>query len=147
MFNVQIIENTLTINDTGIEILNNKSKVIDNNIEKSFENGIKIVGNDNHTRSMPSIWKNKIFSCGYNGIMCQGEFCEPDIRGNTIDSNIKAGIKLTENSVAHIGGTNREDLSIFLKNLPLAFHSTAGGPTSSQLELTKTGVPAETMRN
>lgn len=105
----------MNINDTGIEVLNNKSKIIENIIEKSFENGIKVVGNDKHTRSMPIIWKNRVFSCGYNGIMCSSEFCEPDIRGNIVDSNIKAGIKLTDNSVAHIGGTAREDLTMFLK--------------------------------
>lgn len=54
----------MSINDIGIEILNNKSKVIENIVEKSHELGMKIVGDDNHTRSMPSIWKNRIFSCG-----------------------------------------------------------------------------------
>ena len=43
-----------------------------------------------------------------------GEFCEPDIRGNIIESNRKAGIKITEFAVAHIGGTSKEDI----KTLP-----------------------------
>ena len=90
------MQNDLVINDCGIEILNNKSKVLDNSIEKSHEDGIKIVGIDKNTRSTPFIWKNRIFSCGNNGILCLGEFCEPDIRGNIIESNRKAGIKLSE---------------------------------------------------
>lgn len=102
----------MAINDTGIEILNNKSKIIENIIEKSHENGIKIVGDDKNTRSMPSIWKNRIFSCGFNGIICMGEYCEPDIRGNIIESNRKAGVKLTDNAIAHIGGTTKEDIKV-----------------------------------
>lgn len=54
----------MQINDVGIEILNNKSKVIENIVEKSHELGMRIVGDDNNTRSMPSIWKNRVFSCG-----------------------------------------------------------------------------------
>lgn len=67
-----ILGNEMQINDIGIEILNNKSKVIENIIEKSHEIGIKIVGDSNCTRSMPSIWKNRIFSCGQHGIRCCG---------------------------------------------------------------------------
>lgn len=77
-----------------------------NNVEKSHEHGIKVVGYDKNTRSTPMIWKNRIFSCGSNGILCLGEFCEPDIRGNIIESNRKAGIKLSENAMAQIGGTS-----------------------------------------
>jgi hypothetical protein len=86
----------MTINDIGVEVLNNKSRIIDNTIEKSHEDGIKIIGYDKNTRSTPYIWKNKIFSCGWVGILCLGEFCEPDIRGNIIESNRKSGIKLSE---------------------------------------------------
>jgi hypothetical protein len=87
--------------------MNNKSRVFDNLIEKSHENGIKVVGDDKNTRCTPSIWKNKIFSCGCNGIVCMGESCEPDIRGNIIESNRKAGIKITEMSTAKIGGSEK----------------------------------------
>jgi parallel beta-helix repeat protein len=82
--------------------------VIDNFVEKSHENGVKIVGNTNATRAKPKIYRNKIFSCGYNGIVCMGEHCEPDIRGNIIESNRKAGIKITERATAHIGGTHKD---------------------------------------
>jgi hypothetical protein len=49
-----------------------------------------------------------------NGILCYGELCEPEIRGNIIESNRKAGIKLTDKAVALIGGTSKEDV----KTLP-----------------------------
>lgn len=107
----------MTINDNGVEILNNKSKVIDNTVEKSHENGIRIIGYDKNTRSTPQIWKNTIFSCGQQGILCLGEFCEPDIRGNIIGSNRRAGIKLSEFACASIGGTTQDDNQVIPKLL------------------------------
>lgn len=94
----------------GIEILNNKSRIIDNRIDKSHQNGIKVTGNDKSTRCTPIVWRNHVKSSGYNGIVCMGEQCEPDIRGNIILQNRKAGIKLTEKAIAHIGGTNKMDI-------------------------------------
>ena len=38
----QILGNEMSVNDVGIEILNNKSKIIENIIEKSHEDGIKV---------------------------------------------------------------------------------------------------------
>ena len=104
----------MSINDVGIEVTNNRSKIFENFIEKSHENGIIVLGNDKNTRCMPNIWKNKIYSCGCNGIVCLGESCEPDIRGNIIESNRKAGIKLADMAIAHIGGTTKEEID----NLP-----------------------------
>ena len=98
------------LNDCSIEILNNKSRIIDNLIEKAHENGIKIIGNDKSTRATPIVWRNQIKSCGHNGIACIGEQCEPDIRGNIIIQNRKAGIKLTEGAIGHIGGTTKVDI-------------------------------------
>lgn len=94
----------------GIEIVNNKSKIVDNFIEKQHEEAIKIVGDNKSTRSTPEIWRNFVISCGSNGILCLGSQCEPDIRGNVIMHNRKAGIKLTENAIAHIGGTSKVDI-------------------------------------
>ena len=99
--------------------MNNKSRVVENLIEKSHENGIKVTGDDKNTRCMPRIWKNRITSCGFNGIICSGESCEPDIRGNVIDSNRKSGIKLCDQAAAHIGGTAKDDLNMFVKQTPL----------------------------
>jgi hypothetical protein len=133
----------MSINDVGIEILNNKSKIIENIIEKSHENGIKILGDDKNTRSMPSIWKNRVFSCGYNGIICLGDFCEPDIRGNIIESNRKAGIKLSDNAIALIGGTSKDDIKtlpsyyspslVATGHIPITMNKdgTAGGPNDN----------------
>lgn len=53
-----------------------------------------------------------------------GESCEPDIRGNIIESNRKAGIKLTENAVAHIGGTSKDDIKVLpTYNAPTLVHA------------------------
>lgn len=60
------------LNECAIEILNNKSRIIDNTIEKSHENGIKIIGNDKSTRSTATVWRNHIKSCGHNGIIVMG---------------------------------------------------------------------------
>ena len=109
----------MSLNDVGIEILNNKSYVIENLIEKSHENGIKIIGDHKDTRCMPHIWKNRVTSSGQNGLYAHGEQCEPDIRGNVIDSNRKAGIKFCEMACGHIGGTSKEDLGMFIKQSPL----------------------------
>ena len=51
-----------------------------------------------------------ITSCGHNGIVIEGGQCNPDVRGNIIKQNRKAGIKLTELAVAHIGGTEKADI-------------------------------------
>lgn len=84
MFLLQIYQNEFMLNDCAIEILNNKSLIVDNTIEKAHENGIKILGNDKSTRATPIIWRNRIKSCGHNGIVSIGEQCKPDIRGNII---------------------------------------------------------------
>lgn len=105
----------MSINDCGIELLNNKSRLIENLIEKSHENGIKVLCDANTSRCAPLIWKNRIMQSGLNGIFCMGESCEPDIRGNVIDQNRKAGIKLCEQATAHIGGTSKDDLNMFVK--------------------------------
>ena len=68
---------------------------------------------------MPYIWKNRITQSGFNGILCTGESCQSDIRGNVIDTSRKAGIKICELATAHIGGTTKEDLHLFMKQLPL----------------------------
>jgi molybdenum cofactor biosynthesis enzyme len=55
-----IVQNEIQICGVGIEIQDNKSKIFDNQITKSHEYGIQIVGTDNRTRSMPLVWRNKI---------------------------------------------------------------------------------------
>jgi len=71
---------------------------------------MQIVGDDNKTRCMPLIWRNRIEQCAFDGIIVFGQHCEPDIRGNIIANCRKSGIKLMNNAIAHIGGTCKEDI-------------------------------------
>lgn len=105
-----IIKNSFNLNEVGIEIYNNQSHLIENKIERSHENGIKITGTNRSQLCTAKIWKNTINACGYNGIVIQGGQCNPDVRGNIIKQNRKAGIKLTEDAIAHIGGTEKADI-------------------------------------
>ena len=59
---------------------------------------------------MPLIWRNRVEQCAYDGMICYGEHCEPDIRGNIIANNRRSGIKLMKKAIAHIGGTSKEDI-------------------------------------
>jgi GH35 family endo-1,4-beta-xylanase len=49
----------MSINDVGIEISNNKSQLIENLIEKSHENGVKVMS-EGELLCQPNIWKNRI---------------------------------------------------------------------------------------
>jgi len=88
----------------------NSSFILDNKIEKMHKNGISITGHDRSTRAIPNIWRNVINSCGHYGILTTGIQSEPDIRGNIIISNRKAGIKVCEYAKAQIGGTAKMDI-------------------------------------
>jgi|LauGreDrversion4_2_1035121.scaffolds.fasta_scaffold71433_4 hypothetical protein len=110
----------MSLNDVGIELLNNKSQLFENLIEKSHANGIFCASEGDQMGCLPNIWKNRVTQSGSSGIYCTGASCKPDIRGNVIDQNRKCGIKLCEDSSAHIGGTSKEDLSLFMKQAPLA---------------------------
>jgi hypothetical protein len=46
--------------------------------------------------------------------LIDGKHCEPDIKGNIIANNRKSGIKISNNAIAHIGGSSKEDI----KTLP-----------------------------
>ena len=105
-----IAGNTIDQNDNGIEIIDNTTQVLQNNIQRSHENGIKISGD---RKSRPIIWKNLIESCSYNGIVCHGEHCNPDIRGNKIRLNRRSGIKVTEFANAEIRGITKKIESMF----------------------------------
>lgn len=109
----------MSINDEGIELHNNKSQLFENLIEKSHQNGILCTSEGDQAGCLPNIWKNRITQSGINGIYCTGSGCKPDIRGNVIDQNRKSGIKLCEDASAHIGGSSKEDLNLFMKQVPL----------------------------
>lgn len=74
----------MILNEYGVEIFNNKSRIIDNTIQKSHKDGVKVIGDNKSTNSAPLIWRNYIRQCGHNGILGIGIHCEPDIRGNVI---------------------------------------------------------------
>ena len=105
----------MKLNQQGIEVYNNPSLIIDNVIEKSHENGIYILGADKSQMCTAVVWKNDITNSGFNGILIEGDQCKPDLRGNIISQNRRAGIKLTENAIAHIGGTTKADIK-FIPN-------------------------------
>ena len=107
--------------------MNNESHVFENDIERSHKNGIQITYTDriapedyksdddeeevrrknlrdSDQKKATRIWKNNINQCGYNGMVIQGKWIKPDVRGNVIKQNRKAGIKLTDLGTAHIGG-------------------------------------------
>jgi len=106
----QIRENEINLCEAGIEIFDNSSFVLDNQIIKSHKNGITIVGNNPSTRCTPMIWRNVVTSCGWYGVITTGIQAEPDIRGNIISYNRKAGIKITDQARAQIGGTTKQDI-------------------------------------
>jgi|LakMenE01Jun11ns_1017448.scaffolds.fasta_scaffold8767666_1 hypothetical protein len=80
--------------------MNNSSFILDNTITKMHMNGIAMIGNDGSTRCCPIIWRNTISICGLYGVIAEGAQSEPDIRGNIIMQNRKAGIKITDNAQA-----------------------------------------------
>jgi len=63
--------NYFYINEVGIEIISSNSQVMHNQIEKSHENGIKVISREEDKLNCePLIWNNIIYSCGQNGILC-----------------------------------------------------------------------------
>jgi len=64
-----IYGNEISLCERGIEILNNKSRCIDNIVDKAHDNGIIILGDNKATKCTPAIWRNKVRSCGANGIL------------------------------------------------------------------------------
>lgn len=75
---------------------------------------MKIIGDNNKTLARPLIWRNKIEQCAWDGILIDGKHCEPDIKGNIIANNRKAGIKIQNQAIAYIGGSSKDDI----KTLP-----------------------------
>lgn len=86
--------------------MNSKSKVVNNKIEKSYDNGLKIMCKGKENICNPDIEKNKIFSSKYNGILIQGDGCHPKIVSNLVENNKKSGIKIEENAKADIMDKN-----------------------------------------
>lgn len=101
--------NEMQISHMAVEIINNKSIVFENTIQKCHEDGIRVTCNSEQMSACPLIQKNYIEASTQNGIVCRGPRCWPDIKANVIESNRKAGIKLVDFARAHIGGQSLED--------------------------------------
>ena len=107
-----IAMNEMQINGVGIEILNNKSIVFENTIQKCHDDGIAVRGTSESHLAQPTIQKNYIEASTHNGIVCEGFSSCPLIKANIIEANRKSGIKMIDSARAHIGGhtlSDRED--------------------------------------
>ena len=104
--------NEMQINVLAIEILNNRSIIFENTIQKCHDDGIKVIGNSDTHTAAPIIQKNYIEASTHNGIVVEGFSSCPMIRANIIEANRKSGIKLVEYARAHIGGQSLEDLNV-----------------------------------
>jgi len=112
--------NEMQINDVALQIINNHSYIFENIIQKSIDNGIEIKCIDRGVPSQcsPLIQKNYIEASTHYGIVVEGFASAPNIKGNIIEANRKAGIKLTDNSRAHIGGTEQDEIDLKISELP-----------------------------
>jgi hypothetical protein len=96
--------NECQITTRGVDILNNKSVLFANRIQKSHDDGISVVCNSENDIAAPTIQRNFIESCTHNGIVCEGFSCFPLIKANHIELNRKSGVKLANSARALIGG-------------------------------------------
>ena len=55
-----------------------------------------------------------------DGILIDGRHCEPDIKGNIIANNRKAGIKIQNEAIAYIGGSCKDDIKTLPDMVPKA---------------------------
>ena len=101
-----IRENQLSQNNDGIEILNNKSKIKANEIEKCHGHGILILSDFKEGKFNPELTGNSVSNCKFNGIQVQGDGLRVSINNNTINNNRKWGIKVLDKAKADIVGRN-----------------------------------------
>ncbi|CAI2360731.1 unnamed protein product [Moneuplotes crassus] len=101
-----IRENQLIQNNDGIEVFNNKSTVIANEIEKSHGHGLLIHATLKEGKFNPTVKGNSISNCKFNGIQIQGDGLRVMIHNNTINNNRKCGIKVLDLAKADIVGKN-----------------------------------------
>jgi parallel beta-helix repeat protein len=102
----EIRENQIIENNDGIELFNNKSQIVANEIEKSHGHGILIVSTNKDGKYNPMIKGNTISNCKFNGIQISGEGLRATVTNNTVKNNRKCGIKVMDGAVAHIVGRN-----------------------------------------
>lgn len=84
-----IRENQLIQNNDGIELFNNKSTIVANEVEKSHGHGLFIHSNFKEAKFSPNIKGNSISNCKFNGIQIQGDGLRATVQNNTINNNRK----------------------------------------------------------
>lgn len=104
--------NEMQVNDVGVKLVNNKSVVFENTIQKSHDDGIKILCDSRSDPACPLVQQNYVEASTHNGIVVEGHKCFPDITANVIEANRKAGIRIMDNAQAHVGGSDPSDLSL-----------------------------------
>lgn len=109
--------NEMQINDIALQLINNNSYIFENIIQKSIDNGIEIKCIGNGSQCSPLIQKNYIEASTHYGIVVEGFGASPNIKGNIIEANRKAGVKLTDNSKAHIGGVEQDEIDVSIQEL------------------------------
>jgi len=103
--------NEFQINDAAIEIINNKSLIYGNKIQKSNLTGIVVActkPDADSVYSSPLIIRNYIEHSLHHGIRCDGLGAIAVIKANCIEQNKKVGILIQNGARAHIGGEGRD---------------------------------------
>lgn len=96
--------NEMQIDNTAVELINNKAIVYGNKIQKCHRDAIKISCNAEDLTCCPLIQRNYIEASVLSGIVVEGWKSYPIIKANVLEANRKIGIKLTNKARAHIGG-------------------------------------------
>lgn len=106
LVDAEVRDNILVDNNDSIHILNNKSLVINNEIEKAHGIGIICECNSHEAKCVPKVQNNKVSNCKSHGIHVKGKGCHATLSGNSIKSNKECGIKITDKSKVDIIGGN-----------------------------------------
>lgn len=85
--NGEVIDNHLVSNQVGVIIEDNKTVVRDNKIDKSHDDGVKVICNGKDNFCNPDIQHNHVFGSKFNGILVKGDKANPKISENTIENN------------------------------------------------------------
>ena len=112
-----ICQNEFQVNDIAIEICDNSSLVMHNRIQKSNFDGILITSTAPTSATQPKIFQNFVEESTHNGIHVKGEGCQPEIKGNIVRANMKAGIRLAGWANAIVGGPGKADFAAGLASI------------------------------
>lgn len=87
--NANLYNNTLKSNTFGIIVIDSKSKLFQNKIEKCHENGIEVICSGNGKICNPDIEENEVVGSKFHGILVRGDSSHPKIIGNKVENNKK----------------------------------------------------------